>query len=83
VMVKIKAEQAGLASIAVEGEQLVLRFPPLPEGTAGRTLPSLGGLARPGKSAYWMPLTGSEEEWRDRLMQTLKAIIDYLPDLPL
>ncbi len=39
--VRVRAELAGLASIAVEGEQLVLRFPPLPEGVTTRNLPNI------------------------------------------
>ena len=30
--VKLRAEAAGLASVAMEGDQIVLRYPPLPEG---------------------------------------------------
>ncbi len=39
--VKLRAEAAGLASVAMEGEQIVLRYPPLPEGVT-RAMPQAG-----------------------------------------
>ena len=39
--VKLRAEQAGLASVSMEGDQIVLRYPPLPEGV-NRSLPNPG-----------------------------------------
>jgi transcription-repair coupling factor (superfamily II helicase) len=74
MQVKLRAEKAGLASISVENDQLVLRFPPLPEGAAGRNLPYLGSQVRVGKNAYWMRLGEDEADWKERLMQTLAAI---------
>jgi transcription-repair coupling factor (superfamily II helicase) len=52
--VKLRADAAGLASISLEGDQLVLRYPPLPEGVSSRNLPNLGGPVRTGKNAYWI-----------------------------
>jgi transcription-repair coupling factor (superfamily II helicase) len=74
--VKLLAEEAGLASVSVEGEQIVLRFPALPESVPARQLPSIGPLARTGKNAYWMPLGSDEQDWRERLIQVLFAIIN-------
>jgi transcription-repair coupling factor (superfamily II helicase) len=79
--VKLRAEAAGLASVAMEGEQIVMRFSPLPEG-ASRHLPHVGPGIRSGKNAYWMPAGGgngggkNSREWRMRLLDTLSAIID-------
>jgi transcription-repair coupling factor (superfamily II helicase) len=73
--VRVRADLAGLASIAVEGEQLVLRFPPLPEGVATRNLPPLS-RARAGKNAYWMLANFDDEGWRQNLMDVLSEIVD-------
>jgi transcription-repair coupling factor (superfamily II helicase) len=72
--VKLRAETAGLASVAKEGDQIVLRYPPIPEGMS-RAMPSLGPGIRAGKNAYWMPFNGGEKAWRERLLDALSAII--------
>ena len=74
IRVKLRAETAGLASVSVDSHQLVLRFPPLPEGMQSRELPNIGHLARSGKNAYWLPM--EEDRWKNRLLDTLSAIID-------
>jgi transcription-repair coupling factor (superfamily II helicase) len=74
--VKLLAESAGLSSVSVEGEQIVMRYPPLPEGIATRNLPNIGYGTRPGKNAYWMPLHVNGEDWREHLMEVLSAIMD-------
>jgi transcription-repair coupling factor (superfamily II helicase) len=73
--VKLLAEDAGLAAISLEGEQIVLRYPPLPDSVPPRVLPSLGPLARAGRNAYWLPAGPAEDDWKDRLIQVLFAII--------
>jgi len=84
--VKLRAETAGLASVMMEGEQIVLRYPPLPEGVTSRNLPSIDlevgiGVVRTGKNAYWMPLGSkngngeSSPAWREKLLDVLSAII--------
>ncbi|HVP20391.1 MAG TPA: transcription-repair coupling factor [Anaerolineaceae bacterium] len=73
MQVKLRAEEAGLASVSVENDQIVLRYPPLPEGAPGRNLPSIGTEARTGKNAYWMPM-GSGDGWKDRLLECLAKI---------
>jgi transcription-repair coupling factor (superfamily II helicase) len=75
MQVKLLAEQAGLASVVLEGEQIVLRYPPLPEGVASRNLPTINYHTRTGKNAYWMPLHVEGEEWQERLMNVLSIII--------
>lgn len=77
--VKLRAEQAGLTSIGVEGDQMVLRFPPLPEGMHARSLPIISTGTRAGKNAYWVPDALKAEDWRDRLLDTLSAIIEACP----
>jgi len=77
--VKLMAEQAGLAAVAVEGDQLVLRFQPLPDGVTTRNLPVLNPDMRAGRNAYWMPFSVRPEDWRERLLAALSAIIDLWP----
>ena len=74
IRVKIMAEDAGLASVSNEGDQMVLRYPALPEGSAMRNLPNVGFGTRPGKNAYWMAFQESNPEWRERLTALLKAL---------
>jgi len=77
--VKLRAERAGMASVSVEADQLVLRFPPLPETAPARELPNLGPDIRAGKNAYWLPYTARLQDWRERLMYALHEIIGALP----
>ncbi len=72
------AEASGLSSITVEADQLVLRFPPLPEGVHARDLPQIHPQVRTGKNAYWMPLNGNSH-WRESLQEVLSAIISLCP----
>lgn len=73
--IKLLAEEAGLASVSVENDQFVLRYPFLPEGATPRRLPSVGQLARTGKNAYWMPMGTDENAWKERLLALLYAIL--------
>lgn len=72
--VKILSESAGLVSVTVESDQLVLRFPPLPEGTPTRDLPPLPVRSRSGKNSYWLPMDTDEEIWKQNLIGALKEI---------
>jgi transcription-repair coupling factor (superfamily II helicase) len=73
--VKLLAEQAGLASVVLEADQIVLRYPPLPEGVSSRNLPTINYHTRTGKNAYWMPWNIEGENWRERLLTVLSTII--------
>ena len=72
--VKLRAETAGLISVAMEGDQIVLRYPPLPEGMT-RPMANLGPGVRAGKNAYWMPGNSNGANWRERVLDALSAII--------
>jgi transcription-repair coupling factor (superfamily II helicase) len=61
--IKLKAELCGLASISIEGDHLVLRFPPLPEGIKERNLPDLGPNFRRGRNAYWIQVN-DKAKWK-------------------
>jgi len=80
--VKIRAQKAGLASISFEGDQLVLRFPALPEGVHDRNLPALGKDVRAGKNAYWLMGGGNGDgSWKKRLLDVLSDMIEaYQPN---
>jgi transcription-repair coupling factor (superfamily II helicase) len=71
--VKLRADAAGLASVSVEGGQLVLRFPALSEGMAARTLPDLGPQVRGGKNAYWCSLL-KNDNWMEDLLEVLDKV---------
>jgi transcription-repair coupling factor (superfamily II helicase) len=73
--VKLLAEKARLSSVSVESGQIVLRYPPLPEGVTQRSLPNLGPGARTGKNGYWLPLDPDTPAWRDDLLDALKEIV--------
>jgi transcription-repair coupling factor (superfamily II helicase) len=73
VRLKLLAEMAGLSSITSESGQIVLRYPPLPEGINERNLPSIGRDARAGRNAYWLP---GKDGWQERLLEALSAIIE-------
>ncbi|HZW02455.1 MAG TPA: hypothetical protein VFF68_00905, partial [Anaerolineaceae bacterium] len=74
IRIKLLAERAGLASVAVEGDQIVLRFPPLPENLPARNLPPVGFGARMGKNGYWLPM--EDGQWQAQLEGALLAVVD-------
>jgi len=71
--VRAKAEAAGLSSVSAEGDQIVLRFPSLPEGMENRRLPNLE-QARAGKNSYWMPFSQDDDSWQGKLLDLLDSI---------
>lgn len=75
MLVKILAQTAGLISVSVESDQVILRFPPLPEGSPNRNLPPLGPTIRAGKNAYWMAVDWKNFTWREDLIQSLKTLV--------
>jgi transcription-repair coupling factor (superfamily II helicase) len=68
--VKLLAERAGLASIAVEGKQIVLRYP---EGAIPEGLPDLGPYVRVGKLALWLGFI-ELEDWTAHLFEILQKL---------
>jgi len=73
--VKLLAGKAGLVSVSAEGDQIVLRFPALPNGISARDLPPIGWQTRAGRNAYWMKFDKEDESWRENLLQVLNVII--------
>ncbi len=74
IRVKLRGEKAGLVSVSVEGDQIVLRYPPLPEGVPSRNLPLVSAEVRAGKNAYWMSLAAAGAEWQSKLLNVISAI---------
>ena len=75
IKVKLLAALAGLASVGFEGKQLVLRYPPLPEGVEYRPLRELGRPVMSGKNAYRIHFSNPENEnWQEVLVGVLLKI---------
>ena len=74
IRVKLLGEKAGLLSITIEADQLVLRYPALPEGVPNRELHSPDARLRVGKNAYWMRVDVSGDAWREDLVEVLGKI---------
>ena len=69
IRVKLLAANAGLASVGFEGRQLVLRYPPLPEGVQSRKLREFSRPVLAGKNAYRIQFTAPDEElWQEALI---------------
>jgi transcription-repair coupling factor (superfamily II helicase) len=69
--VKLLAEQAGLAAVSSENNQIVLRYPPLPENAGARKFPFIAPEVRTGKNALWMQaVTG----WQEKLLEVLDIL---------
>jgi transcription-repair coupling factor (superfamily II helicase) len=73
--VKALAERAGLASVTSEGEQVVFRFPPLPEGKKEVNLPVIPGL-RAGKNSYWLVVKDKAGDWINLVIEAIQKIIN-------
>jgi len=70
--VKIRSLRAGIASVFMENDQLILMYPPLPSGIKQRNLPTIDTIARVGKNSYRIPLNSLEGiTWQDYLLQLL------------
>ncbi len=72
--VKLLAEHAGLSGVSAEGGQIILRYPPLPEGETSRTFPELNGNIRTGKNAIWIPFSETNG-WQEILVDVLQKLI--------
>ncbi|MCJ7695467.1 MAG: hypothetical protein MUO40_08570, partial [Anaerolineaceae bacterium] len=73
--IKIRAFKVGLSSISIENDQMVLRFPPLPEKLPQRHLPTVDPQVRVGKNAYWIAMNAlNGRPWQEFLLETLLKI---------
>lgn len=73
--VKLRAEKAGLSSVAWESGQILLRYPAPVNGSEAKRLPDLGNGVRGGKSAYWVTLSKGEI-WTTKLLDVLARLGD-------
>jgi transcription-repair coupling factor (superfamily II helicase) len=69
----MRAEKVGLISVSMESGQIVLRYPPPPEGVAPRHLPDLGPGVRGGKNVYRATFA-KEPEWREKMLELLSTL---------
>jgi transcription-repair coupling factor (superfamily II helicase) len=71
--VKLLAERLTLSSISFENGQIVLRYPPLPEGESSRNFPELHSYVRTGKNSLWL-IVEQDVNWQDRLLELLDQL---------
>ena len=62
-----------MSAVSFEGDNIVFRFPPLPEGVKDRGLPEIGEGIRRGKNAYWLPI-GKNVDWQTELVNLLDRL---------
>ena len=90
--IKLRAEEIGLASISLENGQILLRYPPTPQGEATPQLRDLGPAVRGGKNAYWLTFgrdtpspalrdSGYLPDWPERLLEVLEQIRTLQPSI--
>jgi len=73
IKIKLLAEKAGIVSVTTENGQLVLRYPPLPEGAPQREFPEFPAPIRTGKNAIWLPLE-RQQDWKSRLEEVFALL---------
>jgi transcription-repair coupling factor (superfamily II helicase) len=71
--VKLLSDRAGVISVSAESGQLILRYPPLPEGVTARKFPELNQDIRVGKNSLWIPVT-ENNGWQDKLISVLQIL---------
>jgi transcription-repair coupling factor (superfamily II helicase) len=76
--VKLRAERAGLASVTIEHNRIVLRYPAPPEGREAPHLPDYAPDVRGGRGAYYCTFFGSEN-WQARLLEVLNGLRQIPP----
>jgi transcription-repair coupling factor (superfamily II helicase) len=76
--VKLRAERAGLASVTIEHNRIVLRYPAPPEGREAPHLPDYAPDVRGGRGAYYCTFFGSEN-WQARLLEILNGLRQMPP----
>jgi len=74
--VKLRGEAAGIEAISINNNQVLLSYPPLPNGVKDRGLPEIDPIVRAGKNGYWVNIADlSKDEWKARLLSILQKII--------
>lgn len=73
--VKLLAERLSLSSISFENGQIVLRYPPLPEGVSARNFSTLPPSVRSGKNSLWL-LINQDISWTEKLLDLLSHLAE-------
>jgi len=74
--VKLRGEAAGIESISINNNQILLSYPALPNGIKERGLPEVDPNARAGRNAYWVNIANLDKEaWQTRLLGILQKIL--------
>ena len=79
IKVKILAEKAGLASVGMEVDQIVLRYPPQNEKITLKELAFPGNYVRSGKNSYWFAFRKYGEQWQEMLLEILTELGEMTP----
>ena len=76
MQVKLAGEEIGLESVTIINQQVLLTFPPLPQGVKERGLPEVDPLARVGRNAYWVSIKDFHgDTWREPLLRIMQKLI--------
>ncbi|MDO9087902.1 MAG: transcription-repair coupling factor [Anaerolineaceae bacterium] len=81
IKVKILAEKAGLSSLGMESDQMVLRYPSQTNKQILRELPIPGNFVRSGKDSYWFAFRKYGENWQDMMILILNQLGEFIPEL--
>jgi len=73
ISIKMRAEAAGLASVTMSDKQIILRYPPLPDGRKRRLKRDFGRGTRSGRDAYYLNI-GARKDWRGWLLGVLGEV---------
>ena len=74
--VKLRGEAAGIESVSINNNQILLSYPALPNGIKDRKLPEIDPSVRVGKNGYWVNIADlSKDEWEARLLNVLQKIL--------
>ncbi|MFQ5615549.1 MAG: transcription-repair coupling factor, partial [Anaerolineales bacterium] len=76
IKIKLLAEKAGLSAVFTENDQIVLRFPELPEDAPPRPFPHLGPGVRISKNVIRLRRSRRTATWQKRLVEVLDLLED-------
>jgi transcription-repair coupling factor (superfamily II helicase) len=72
--IKLLAEKAGVESISVQNQQIILGYP------EGKTLPQPWEFdlkARFGETSVWLPINPADSDWNNQLKSVLQNLLRY------
>ncbi len=81
MQVKLLGEASGIESIGIVNGQILLTWPPLPQGIKQRSLPEVDPIARVGKNGYWLNISNlGAETWQSALLRVLRKIRERMDE---